>query len=97
MDQSQYYILDNIEDFLSDLRNTNKDLGKFYAEADTFFLEDVHRRPDSAYFTNEQRILMSNKAQQVPKFVIEIISTKDQINLVHKKMQNYRDAGVEVI
>jgi Uma2 family endonuclease len=33
----------------------------------------------------------------VPKFILEIISTKDQINLVHKKMQNYRDASVDIV
>jgi Uma2 family endonuclease len=29
--------------------------------------------------------------------VVEIISTQDQMNLAHKKMQDYRAAGVEVV
>jgi Uma2 family endonuclease len=97
MDQKQQFIYDNLSDFLTDLRIAGQASGRLSAEVDTFFLEKTHRRPDIAYFSDDQRKKMAQGVNQVPKFVVEVISTKDQINLVHGKMQNYRDAEVEVI
>ena len=50
-----------------------------------------------AWFSEKQLAFMAYGENQVPAFVIEIISSNDQINKVQKKMKNYRDAGVEVI
>lgn len=97
MDQKQQFIYDNLSDFLTDLRIAGQASGRLSAEVDTFFLEKTHRRPDIAYFSDDQRKKMAQGINQVPKFVVEVISTKDQINLVHRKMQNYRDAEVDVI
>ena len=97
MNQYQYAILDNIEDFFAQLVLEQKASGKFYAEIDTFFLDKVHRRPDSAYFDNAQRVLMQQKVNQVPRFVIEIISDNDNLNKFFRKLQNYRAAKVEVV
>lgn len=97
MEQKQQYIYNNLSDFLTDLRFAGKASGRLLPEVDTFFLEKAHRRPDIAYFSDEQCKLMAEEVNQVPKFVIEIISSKDQINRVHKKMQNYRDAEVEIV
>jgi Uma2 family endonuclease len=97
MGQKQQVIYSNLSNFLTDLRFSGKASGRLLAEVDTFFIEDTHRRPDVAYFSDEQLKLMAQDFNQVPKFVVEIISTKDQINLVHKKMRDYRDAEVEVI
>ena len=97
MNQNQYYLLDNLEAFLYQLKSQYPITGKFNTEIDTFFLDKVHRRPDSAYFTDAQRKLMAQSINQIPKFVIEVVSSRDQINAVHKKMQNYRDADVEVV
>ena len=38
-----------------------------------------------------------SKQDQMPQFVIEIISTTDQMNLVHEKMEDYRSVGILVI
>ena len=57
----------------------------------------MHRRPDNAYFSDIQRKLMAQSVNQIPKFVIEVVSTNDQMNAVHEKMQNYRDAQVDVV
>jgi Uma2 family endonuclease len=97
MDQKQQFIYSNLSDFLTNLRFAGKANGRLLAEVDTFFIGDTHRRPDIAYFSDEQLKSMAQDMNQVPKFVVEIISTKDQINLVHKKMRDYRDAEVEVI
>ncbi|MBK9016016.1 MAG: Uma2 family endonuclease [Saprospiraceae bacterium] len=66
------------------------------AGCDTFFLEN-HRRPDIAWFTDEQIALAKHGVKPMPLFVIEVISTKDQMNLVEDKMENYRAAGVKVV
>lgn len=97
MDQQQQYLYTNLSDFLTDLRLAGKASGRLLSEVDTFFLDKAHRRPDIAYFSDEQRKLMAEDINQVPQFVIEVISTNDQINRVHKKMRNYRDAEVAVV
>ncbi len=97
MDQKQQYIYDNLSDFLTQLRYAGKAIGRLSTEVDSFFLDKIHRRPVIAYFTDEQRSLMAEGINQIPKFIVEVISSKDQINLVHEKMQNYRDANVEIV
>ena len=57
----------------------------------------MHRRPDVAYFSEEQEAKMALEGNQIPEFVIEIVSTHDQMNKSVKKMKNYRDAGVKVV
>lgn len=70
-------------------------LGELMQEVDTFF-GPIHRRPDIAYFSEEQ-IAAIPKGNQEPQFVIEIISTTDQMTLVHRKMRDYRNAGIPVV
>jgi Uma2 family endonuclease len=95
MIQKQQFIYDNLYDFLYALGG--RKIGSFNSEVDTFFLDGVHRRPDIAYFTAEQAALMAHEIEQIPKFVIEIISKNDTMNPVHRKMNNYRDAQVAVV
>ncbi len=97
MDQNQYFILKNLRNLFEKLRFQGIIKGGFEAEIDTFFLEAVHRRPDISYFSDAQEKGMAHGEKQVPKFVVEIISDNDQMNRVHKKMQNYRDADVQVV
>jgi Uma2 family endonuclease len=97
MDQFQLIILLNLRNFFEALRFSKKADGCFEPEIDAFFLENIHRRPDISYYSKTQLIAISKGEQQVPGFVVEIISNNDQINRIHKKMQNYRDAGVRVV
>ncbi len=97
MDQKQQYLYINLFKFLTELNLAGKASGHLLPEVDTFFLDKAHRRPDMAYFSDEQCKLMAEEVNQVPKFVVEVISTNDQINRVHKKMKNYRDAEVTVV
>ncbi len=97
MNQEQYYILRNLRLLFRKLINTQKVSGGLEPEIDTFFLEKVHRRPDMAWFSEEQEIAMANGKNQVPNFVIEIISNNDKARKLQAKMKNYRDAAVEVI
>lgn len=95
MNQRQQLILVNLQDFLEKSWHSAQKKGKLLAEVDTFFDGNL-RRPDIAYFSAEQ-IAAIPSGNQVPKFVIEIISKTDQIALVHQKMQDYRKAKVQVV
>jgi Uma2 family endonuclease len=97
MDQRQYQILRNLRRFFDLLKRAGKISGGLESEIDTFFLPDVHRRPDISYFSEKQEDEMAFGRTQVPLFVIEIIFTNDQMNLVHGKMEDFRKAGVKVV
>jgi Uma2 family endonuclease len=96
MDYTQFYIVRNIINVFEHLRFLGKITGLLMPEGDILF-NGNHRRPDLSYLTDLQIDRTSYGENQVPKFVIEVISTKDQMNLVHEKMQNYRDAEVLVV
>lgn len=97
MNQYQYYILDNLMEVFNQLRLDRKVSGRLFAEIDTFFQKDVHRRPDMAWFNDEQLARMANRENQVPKFVVEIISDNDVVDNLLDKLKDYRDAQVAVI
>jgi Uma2 family endonuclease len=97
MDQFQLITLLNLRNFFEALRFSKKAGGCFEPEIDAFFLKNIHRRPDISYYSKPQLVAIAKGEQQVPRFVVEIISSNDQINRIHKKMQNYRDAGVQVV
>ena len=97
MDQSQFFILQNLRDLFSHLIFSKKISGYLEPEIDSFFLDAVHRRPDVSYFTEAQKAGMKKGVPQIPEFVIEIVSNNDQMNRVYRKMQDYRDAGVRVV
>lgn len=97
MDFKQFIIYANLNACLESIREKGKNPdGIFIQEGDIFFAAN-HRRPDIAWFTNEQIARTAHGENQVPRFVIEVISNKDQMNLVHKKMQDYRAANVETV
>ena len=96
MDKTQFYILRNLLEKFRELQFSNKTDGELITEGDVFFLEK-HRRPDIAFFDAQQIEDAADGINTVPKFVIEVISNTDAINRVNKKMQNYRDADVEVV
>jgi Uma2 family endonuclease len=70
--------------------------GELIPECDLFFNKN-HRRPDLAYLTDAQIIRGAYGENEVPKFVIEIISTNVQTNLVYQKMNDFSVAGVKMI
>jgi Uma2 family endonuclease len=96
MDQTQFFIVRNLQLLLKKLFFEGKVDGEFMQEGDLFFLSH-HRKPDIAYFTSEQIDKAAIGEKQVPAFVIEIISTTDGINRVNNKMQDYRAAGVQIV
>lgn len=97
MDRSQLYMLHNLQTFFRQLLNEGRAHGDLISEPDLFFLTN-HRRPDICWLTDEQIYALANpEAYEVPAFVIEVISSNDQVNKVKKKMLDYRDAGVKVV
>lgn len=97
MDKSQLYIQFNLQNFFDQLKIEKNLEGTLIAEPDLFFLSN-HRRPDIAWLTEQQiYALADSNAYEVPRFVIEVVSTNDNINKVKAKMINYGDAGVEVV
>lgn len=97
MHQLQLLILRNLRLYFNSLYAAGKTTGSFESEIDAFFLPKIHRRPDVSFYDYRQLLNIANGQQEVPEFVIEIISTNDQVNRLVKKMQNYRDAGVRVV
>ncbi len=96
MDYTQLFIVKNLMALFRQLVTQKKASGELIPECDIFFGEH-HRRPDVAYLTDEQIAYTAYGENQVPAFVIEVISKKDQMDLVHKKMDDYRIAGVKVV
>lgn len=96
MDYTQFFIVKNLMDFFIRLKSSKNLSGHLIPEGDIFFGEH-HRRPDVAYLSDEQIARTAYGENQVPDFVIEIISKKDQMELVHRKMGDYRQAGVKVV
>ena len=97
MNQHQYFLLDNIFDHFLRLKQEGKVSGKLYTEIDTFFLRKHHRRPDMAWFSDEQVARMQYRENQIPKWVIEVISDIDIADDLLDKISEYEDAKVEVL
>lgn len=97
MDRTQLFISRNLTQFLYRLKAINPSVnGELIAEGDVFFAGN-HRRPDIAYFTDEQIDAARYNADIHPDFVIEVISKNDQLERVAEKMENYRKAEVAVV
>lgn len=96
MNQDQFYIVRNLFSFFRKLIAAGKLSGELMTEGDAFFLEN-HRKPDIAYYTDEQIDRAAYGENQVPQFVIEVISKNDKINKNQRKLQDYYKAGVQVI
>lgn len=96
MDKKQLYILLNLMNYFYSLKFSNNLSSALIPEADLHFLKN-HRRPDICWLTDEQIDLLAEDANEVPAFVIEVISTNDMMNRVVAKMQDYRAAGVQVV
>ncbi len=96
MDFTQLFILRNLQKLFDLLKANSRVNGLLAPETDIFFGEN-HRRPDVSYFTDAQIDRTAQGENQVPRFIVEVISKNDQMNLAHEKMQDYRATGVEVV
>ena len=96
MNRKQFYIVVNLLRYFEQLYSNGKVSGSLLPEGDTFFGEN-HRRPDVAYYTDEQSESAADDNTAEPQFVIEIISTTDEMNRIHKKMRDYRASKIPVV
>lgn len=71
--------------------------GTLVAEQDIMLTGIQMRRPDIAYFTKEQVKNTKNDIEEIPEFVIEVISGNDNINKVEEKIIEYYKAGVKIV
>ncbi len=78
---------------------TSRYSGYLTAEIDLKLGADIHRRPDFAWFSDEQiHILATEKdAIQIPSLVIEVISPGDEAVKVLAKVEMYLEVGVKVV
>jgi Uma2 family endonuclease len=99
MKQNELYIVDNLQERLFQLR-LNKQ-GLLSQETEVWTSKVKWRKPDIAFFTKEQiqlsAVSLNNSHNNIPPFVIEVISTFDPINIVTNKVIEYFKAGVEVV
>lgn len=96
MKQAEYLILK----FLTRLfaRTTAYERGdELTPEMDSYVDETRKRRPDLAYFTLEQIEETGNGIHQKTRFAIEILSDSESYQDVIDKIQDYFDAGAELV
>lgn len=93
MNREQYFIVRNL---LRRFAQTDayKNGGELAIETDMETISDQIRRPDISFCTEEQ-ILSGDDS--LSKFAIEIISPTDNFNRVFDKVDEYFEAGMEVL
>jgi Uma2 family endonuclease len=95
MDKNQVYIYDLLLDLF--FEKGYKKIGTLVSEYDVMLSGIQMRRPDIAYLTKEQIQRTKKGIDEIPEFVIEIISGNDNINKVEAKITEYYKAGVRVV
>ncbi len=96
MNKNQLFILRNLQNFFNNLKFDKKILGNLIAEPDLFF-KKKHRRPDICWLTDTQIDNLTKEVEEIPTFVIEIISNNDVADKIAKKMNDYRAANVKTV
>lgn len=76
-----------------------KNGGLLTPEQDVWLTGIQLRRPDLAYFSNEQidNSKVPGSDEPIPSFAIEVISTNDQILPVKAKLKQYFQHGIRVV
>ena len=72
-------------------------IGTLITEYDVQLSGIQMRRPDIAYLTKEQIASTKQGEDEIPEFVIEVISGNDKANKVEAKIIEYFKAGVQVV
>lgn len=95
MDKKQFYIFANLNNLFFD--KGYRSLGTFVSEYDTMLSGIQMRRPDIAYFTQQQVENTAIGEDEIPEFVIEIISKTDNPYKIEEKITEYFKAGIKVV
>ncbi len=96
MNQSQQIIFISLTKLLRELSISSATLGELLPEVETWF-GPAWRRPDIAYFSLDQIQKFKVEENQVPQFVVEVISNNDQLNKANEKLIDYRNAKVPIV
>lgn len=97
MNIQQLYIWKNLNDLFQELKKSSGIKGELTVETDVFLDATTHRRPDIAFFTDDQIAAAVDHPVQIPGFVIEIISSTDNANQVNRKVRTYFEKGVKLV
>jgi Uma2 family endonuclease len=95
MNKTQLFIYDILLNLFFD-KGLPK-LGTFVAEQEIWLTGIQMRRPNVAYFTKDQVKNTKLGIEEIPEFVIEIISGNDNINKVEEKIGEYYKAGIKIV
>ncbi len=95
MKKEQLYIFNTLNKLF--FRKGYIETGSLVSEQDVHLTGIQMRRPDIAYFTDEQVEKGRQGQEMIPAFVIEIISHNDEINKMEQKLTEYFKAGVRVV
>jgi Uma2 family endonuclease len=71
--------------------------GMLFSECDTYIDSFRKRVPDLAFFTKQQIEEGRKGVKIVPSFAIEILSHSEAADDVEQKIQDYFDAGVQIV
>ncbi len=71
--------------------------GELVAEVDVWLTDKQMRRPDVAYYDASQLRQMASGEQVVPRLAVEFVSENDDIRKYIKKLNEYFQAGVQVV
>ena len=96
MKQEEIFICRNITDaFYSTLAFRQR--ARLLQEIDCWLTDKQMRRPDLSFYTDDQIRRTALGERVIPSFVIELLSEFDDIMKVEKKLQEYFQAGVQVV
>lgn len=95
MNKKHLYIYNILLDLFVD-KGLSK-IGTFVAEQQVLLTGIQMRIPDISYFTKQQVKNTKEGVDEIPEFVIEIISGNDNINKVEEKIIEYYKAGVKIV
>lgn len=96
MKQLEFFIIKTLQRLFA---QTNAYLNghELITEGDVLTSADQLRRPDLAYYTNEQIMRAAKGENQIPSFIIEIVSPSDSQIQNISKVGEYFAAGVKVV
>ncbi len=85
--------------FLYEFRTTDAydNDGELFAKAEIIIDNHRKRIADLAYFTHNQIITSANGANNIPSLTIEFEREYHEITYIEDKIQDYFDAGVQVV
>ena len=95
MKRKHLRIIQNLN-LLFDKTRAKQERGMLICEQDVMLTGIQMRRPDMAYFSDEQ-IRNENDTEPIPAFCIEVISPTDEGEKIEAKRIEYFKAGVQVL